>query len=97
MVKEILLDVKMVYPNIKTFIWTGYTLEELKQRCVSNSSLDTILQTTDYLIDGRFIQEQKDYTLWLRGSRNQNVYYLTNDKKYVKIDKNERGEYVYEG
>lgn len=94
MVKEILLTVKTVYPNIKTFIWTGYTLEELQKLRKNNKNLDIILSTLDFLIDGPFIQEQKDYTLWLRGSKNQNVYHLTKDKKYVKIDKNDNGEYI---
>ena len=94
MVKEILLTVKTVYPNIKTFIWTGYTLEELQRLRKNNKNLDIILSTSDFLIDGLFIQEQKDYTLWLRGSKNQNVYHLTEDKKYVKIDKNDNGEYI---
>ena len=30
--KELILSVKIVYPNIKIFLWTGYTFEELIQR-----------------------------------------------------------------
>jgi anaerobic ribonucleoside-triphosphate reductase activating protein len=84
MVKEIISSVKIAYPNIKICLWTGYTLEELQKE--NDESLDFILANLNYLIDGRFIQEQKDLTLKWRGSRNQNIYELTEDKKYVKIN-----------
>lgn len=84
MVKEIISAVKIAYPNIKICLWTGYTLEELQKE--NDESLDFILANLNYLIDGRFVQEQKDLTLKWRGSRNQNIYELTKEKKYVKIN-----------
>lgn len=84
MVKDILSAVKIAYPNIKIFLWTGYQLADLQQE--KDENLDFILSNIDYLIDGPFLQEQKDTSLWLRGSRNQNVYKLTKDKKYVIIN-----------
>jgi anaerobic ribonucleoside-triphosphate reductase activating protein len=86
-VKEVLSAVRVVYPNIKVFLWTGYTLSELLQEQKHDENLKYILSNINYLIDGKFIQEEKDLSLWLRGSRNQNVYELTKDKKYVKINK----------
>jgi anaerobic ribonucleoside-triphosphate reductase activating protein len=82
-IKDVLSAVRMAYPQIKIFLWTGYDLSELLQE--DDEDLKYILSNINYLIDGRFIQEEKDYSLWLRGSRNQNVYMLTEDKKYVKI------------
>lgn len=84
LVKEIITSVKIAYPNIKIFIWTGYTLKELQKQ--KNEDLKYILDNINYLIDGRFEYNERDYSLWLRGSRNQNVYKLTEKKKYVKID-----------
>lgn len=84
MVKEVVAAVKTAYPDIKIFIWTGYELSELQAE--DDNDLDFILMNIDYLIDGKFIQEEKDYSLWLRGSRNQNVYKLTEEKNYVKIE-----------
>ena len=84
MVKEVITAVKTAYPDIKIFVWTGYELSELQAE--DDSDLDFILMNIDYLIDGKFVQEEKDYSLWLRGSRNQNVYKLTEEKNYVKID-----------
>lgn len=84
-VRDILFAVRIAYPQIKIFLWTGYNLSELLQEN-NDEDLKYILSNINYLIDGRFIQEEKDYSLWLRGSRNQNVYMLTKDKKYVKIE-----------
>lgn len=84
LVKEVLTAVKIAYPNIKIFLWTGYELSELQK--IKDDDLEYILSNINYLIDGQFIQEQKDYSLWLRGSKNQNVYKLTEDKKYVIIN-----------
>lgn len=82
-VKDIIDAVRSFYPDIKICLWTGYTLEELQKN--DNEDLKYILTEINYLIDGRFIEKEKDVSLWLRGSRNQNIYKLTDDKKYVKI------------
>lgn len=44
--------------------WNGQSIKELVE----------LLNNIDYLIDGRFIQEQKDLSLKYRGSKNQKVY-----------------------
>lgn len=84
MVKEVLSAVKIAYPNIKICLWTGFTLEELQE--IKDENLDFILTNINYLIDEQFNESQKDLTLKWRGSRNQNIYELTEDKKYVKIN-----------
>lgn len=68
--------VRMRFPQIKIFIWTGYTMEELKQ--INNSVLEKILDRTDVLITGRFILAEKDLTLPLRGSHNQQIWRKNN-------------------
>lgn len=90
MVKDVLSAVKIAYPSIKIFLWTGYTLEELQQE--NDTDLEYILSNINFLIDGRFKQEEKDYSLWLRGSKNQNIYMLTEDKKYVIINQEDEKE-----
>jgi anaerobic ribonucleoside-triphosphate reductase activating protein len=54
-------------------IFTGYTYEELQQMWDGRPALKELLDLTDYLIDGRYIQEQRDLTLQFRGSRNQRI------------------------
>ena len=70
---EILWHVKRKFPDIKTYVWTGYTLEELYE--LYKSSKETLLENVDVLIDGRFELKQRDITLKLRGSSNQRILY----------------------
>lgn len=65
---EILKQVKQRYPSIKTFVWTGYTYEEL-----CKLYKDIIFDNIDVLIDGKYDKNQRDITLKLRGSKNQRV------------------------
>lgn len=72
-VDKIITDVRTAYPQIKIFVWTGYILEELKEK--KNDKINHILSQIDVLIDGPFIQAERDITLELRGSRNQRILY----------------------
>lgn len=71
--------------DIDVYVWTGYTLEELEK----TDFLFELFENIDYLIDGPFIEKEKDLTLKMRGSRNQRVIdikkYLTKEKNYVII------------
>ena len=64
---QIIKNVKASFPNIKVFIWTGYNLDELKNK--------EIFEYTDVLITGRYIQALRDITLKWRGSSNQKILY----------------------
>ena len=74
--------VKETYPEIKIYTWTGYTYEELYQS--SKAGWFRLLQSTDYLIDGPYIQEQRDITLKMRGSRNQRILKLDDEGKIIE-------------
>lgn len=67
----VIQEVRRYYPNIKIFLWTGYYYKDLKKK--NDSHLDYIFNSINYLIDGPYIQEQRDITLKLRGSRNQHI------------------------
>ena len=92
-VQEVISAVRMAYSNyhIKIFIWSGYTLEQLQKRRINESNLDYILSNIDYLIDGPFIESEKDITLWLRGSKNQNIYKNV-DNNYILINEGDNNE-----
>ena len=68
--------VRNKYPNVKIYIWTGYTLDELKESC--DPKMKRILDGSyaDVLIDGPFIEAEKDISLFMRGSKNQNIIHL---------------------
>ena len=51
--------------------YSGYTLDELEAR--RDAGTDELLGMLDILVDGRFVEEQRDLTLIYRGSDNQRV------------------------
>ena len=70
-----LKKVKEKYPGKDIWCYTGYLfdkelLEESRARC---EYTDEMLSYIDILVDGRYIEEQKDITLQFRGSKNQRV------------------------
>ena len=69
-------NIKILRPDIKIWIYTGYTYEQLQERIKKNKDdyyLEPILRFADVLVDGPFIQEKKDLTLAFKGSSNQRV------------------------
>ena len=72
-VEEVIIKIRDSYPNIDIFLWTGYTLEYLKEQ--KEQRIENILSQIDVLIDGPFILAQRNITLPLRGSENQRVLY----------------------
>ena len=72
-IDNIITSVRAAYPHIKIFVWTGYTFEKLKSE--DNEIINHILSQIDMLIDGPFIETEKDITLKLRGSKNQRILY----------------------
>lgn len=66
--------VKEAYPDIKIFLWTGYQLENIP----IDAYIEVILKNVDYLIDGPYVEEERDITLKWRGSKNQRI--LTKEK-----------------
>ncbi len=51
--------------------YSGYTYEELV--AMNDPEVDKLLSLIDWLVDGRFVLEQRDLTLLFRGSSNQRV------------------------
>ena len=71
---ELLKLIKTEYPEKDIWIYTGYYYNEL------NSNQLHVLSMCDTLIDGPYIEEQRDTTLAFRGSCNQNIISLTNNE-----------------
>ena len=79
LVHSLIMAVRIAYPEIKIFVWSGFVIETLKKRAETNEKLADILKNIDVLIDGPFIQEERNITLKLRGSSNQRVLYRDQD------------------
>lgn len=73
---------KMKCPTLKIYLWSGYTIEELKE--MGDSSVNQVLDKVNMLIEGRFIQGKRDITLKLRGSSNQRIF--TRNKEGNLVD-----------
>lgn len=66
---EFAKEVKEKFPTKDIWIWSGYTLEEIQ----ADDTMKDILKYVDMLVDGPFIEEQKDLSIPFRGSRNQRI------------------------
>ena len=53
------------------WIWTGFTWEEIVSS--ENTLYHLLIKNCDYLIDGRFIEKEKDLSVAWRGSTNQRI------------------------
>ena len=62
---------KQDYPDLKIYVWTGYTIEELEAR--DDADVMAVLRNITCLIEGRYEQDKRDTTLPLRGSSNQRI------------------------
>lgn len=78
MVLNIITSVRIAYPKIKIYIWSGYTFDELLQR--KDERILKILKQANYLIDGKYDASLRDITLPLRGSSNQKIICLDNEE-----------------
>lgn len=70
----VIKNVKKKFPNIKIYLWTGYYYEELKK--MTNPKIKKILECIDVLIDGPYIEQDRNITLQMRGSTNQSIIHL---------------------
>lgn len=75
-VRHLLQKLNEKYPNKKLWLYTGYTLDEIKE---TRELLRTIIYC-DVLIDGRFQIDKKDVTLCFKGSSNQNIWKKENEE-----------------
>lgn len=69
--------VKYQFPDKDIWCYTGYEYREV------SSIVD--IYNIDYLIDGKYIEEQRDVTLAFRGSRNQRIIDVKRSEKAGKV------------
>ncbi len=67
--------VRETYPDKTIWCYSGYTLDEqlLAGKVGDPQTVRELLSMLDVLVDGRFVEEQKDLTLRFRGSANQRL------------------------
>ena len=67
-IEKLCIEFKERFPNKTIWLYTGYKYNEIKHL--------EILNYIDVLVDGPYIEEQRDITLPFRGSKNQNIIYI---------------------
>ncbi len=60
--------------------YTGYLYEELLEMAKVEASIGNLLSVTDWLIDGPYIEELRSLELEYRGSSNQRIIILNEEK-----------------
>lgn len=84
---DLLVSIKREQPNIKIWLYTGFTYEGLEHLMCPNvpgsdkNLLYIILKNVDVLVDGQFQEDKKDLTYPFAGSTNQRAIDMkrTND------------------
>ena len=68
-VLHICRTVKEKFPTKDIWLYSGYTFEQLQQ----SQTAMCVLEYIDVIIDGSYIEEQRDISLKYRGSKNQRI------------------------
>lgn len=87
-IKEIINEIKQDFPTKTIWLYTGYLFEELLIDAEQDYYLKYILNNTDILIDGEFIEEEKSINNPWVGSSNQRIIDVQsslNNKKVILI------------
>lgn len=79
-IMHLVKEVKTKFPTKDIWLYTGYLYEELYYRDISR-----ILLYIDVLVDGPYIEEQRDISLAFRGSKNQRLINVPETLKQGKI------------
>ena len=73
-VYQLITEIRERFPEKDIWLYTGYVLPEKIDPFMS--LLDWTVFKCDVVVDGPFIEDQKDLTLLFRGSRNQRIIYI---------------------
>ena len=80
---EIIEAVKEKYPKVRIFCWTGYVYENLLKE--KDETIIKIFEKIDYLIDGPYVNNERNIMLILRGSTNQRIIDMQKTNKEKKL------------
>ncbi len=88
----LLRKVKARLPKKDIWCYSGYTYEELLSReGEEKKEVEELFSYITVLVDGRFVEAEKDITLLFRGSRNQRLICIPETRESGRIVLYERG------
>ncbi|MBU5458929.1 anaerobic ribonucleoside-triphosphate reductase activating protein [Anaerostipes sp. MSJ-23] len=75
---QLLECIKKQYPKKTVWCYTGYQYDQdfVEGGKIYTAYTEKMLENIDTLVDGQFIESQKDITLQFRGSKNQKIIEL---------------------
>ncbi|MDR0918986.1 MAG: anaerobic ribonucleoside-triphosphate reductase activating protein [Oscillospiraceae bacterium] len=62
--------------GLDIIVYTGYVWEDLIEKSANDKNISKLLNSVDYVVDGRFEESLQDYGLEFRGSSNQRIIYV---------------------
>ena len=71
----IITEMKKRHPDLKIWIWSGYTYEQILNQSF-NHKIRFILENINGIVTGPYIESLRDITLPMRGSKNQEIIKL---------------------
>lgn len=92
-VLSLIKEIRISFPEKTIWLYTGYSYSEIfrgQSSCLSQEGLNNfkrreIIKQCDVLVDGEYIDEQKDLSLKFRGSKNQKVINVKETLKQGKV------------
>lgn len=78
--------IKDKFPKKDIWLYTGYTFESVFE------NFKEILKYIDIIVDGKFIEEQKDVSLPFRGSSNQRIWEKDLEGNFKRSELEKGGE-----
>lgn len=94
---ELVTEIRRLFPHKTIWLYTGYQWSDIFNEGVylSKNALGlkrrNIVKQCDILVDGRYIESQRDITLQWRGSSNQRVIDIKRTLKGSEIVRYEKG------
>lgn len=84
---KLIRRIRTELPDRNIWIYTGFTYDKdlVKGGCRYIECTDEILDNTDILVDGKFVEELKKITLKFRGSSNQRIIDMRKTRASGKV------------
>ena len=82
-IHDLIIQVRKSVPDKNIWLWSGFTFDQLNEEQLS------CVKDVDVMVDGRFVDELKDFRLKYRGSSNQRVISIKDtisNGKIVEVD-----------
>lgn len=92
-VLDLIKEIRISFPEKTIWLYTGYSYSDIfrgQSSCLSQEGLNNfkrreIIKLCNIVVDGEYIDEQKDLTLKWRGSKNQRVIDVQQTLKQEKV------------